>query len=93
MNDKPEQPIAGRPPIENPYDKMSQSARTMITPRVRNAMLEAMKTHGIPAPSRGAVSSYLVRLYLYNGLRADGLMTPDLDNDPSFKELKDWGLI
>lgn len=83
---------AGRPP-KDIWDKMSIPVRAMVTPGVRNALMESQVTHGIAKPPRGDVSSDILRLAVYRFLQAEGMMTPELDADPSWDSLKGRGLI
>lgn len=84
--------IAGRPP-KDPKLKVGTPVRCLTTKSVADAIASAAEKHGIPAPTFGTVASDIVRLYIFNGLKADGKMTAEIEKDPTWDTLKERGLI
>ncbi len=84
--------ISGRPP-KDPFQKVGTPVRALVTMPVADQLAVASRTHGIDEPGRGKVSSDILRLYIYNGLVKDGLMTTDLRNDPTWAGLVEMGLV
>lgn len=80
----------GRPP-KNPENRLAYPVRAMVTIGVVEALQEAEKMHGIPGDhhKQGRVSSDILRYYLIEGLRKDGLLDTE---DPTWSTLKDAGL-
>lgn len=84
--------IAGRPP-KNAMDRLGTPVRALVTLRVTDALIEDQRKMGIPEPPDGIIASDTVRLALYERLKRVGLLTPELENDPTWNSLKDRGLL
>jgi len=85
--------ISGRPP-KDPMKKVGTPVRALVTKPMANLLNEAARQHGIPDPTvRGIVASDILRLYMYHGLIKDGLMTPEVAEDPSWDSLRGAGLV
>jgi len=82
----------GRPPKE-PSKKVGTPVRALVTNPVALALAAAAEKHGIPQPNRGTVASDILRLYMYQGLDKDGLLTDEMKEDPSWASLKERGLL
>lgn len=84
---------SGRPAADPIYEKMSVSARAMITPNVAEKLIQLSETFGISNPPRGMIPSDIVRLGMYRLLAAHGLVDERIAEDPSWKTLKEKGLV
>jgi hypothetical protein len=84
--------IAGRPP-KDPLKKVGTPARALLTIGVAEAVQAAARLHGIADPPMGVVASDILRLYIYRGLQQDGLLTPELTEDPTWDTLRLSGLV
>jgi hypothetical protein len=81
----PSKPV-GRTPL-NPLRKKSQYVRCLVTPVVKDFVEgELSRLHGLN-------ESDLIRLALYNLIKKDRAMTPEIEKDPTWDELKEAGLI
>lgn len=81
----------GRPP-KNPENRLSYPVRAMVTQGVVTALQKAEEIHGLDGDhhKQGKVSSDILRFYIVEGLRKDGLLDAD---DPSWVSLKEAGLV
>ena len=74
--------------------KVGTPVRALVTTPIARLLNVAARQHGIPDPTvRGIVASDILRLYMYHGLLKDGLMTPEVAEDPSWDSLKSYGLV
>jgi len=89
---QPNAKTPGRPP-KNPEDKVSTPARALFTSQMASKLQAAAAIHDIPAPAHGKVPSDILRLYVFWGLKKDGLITEDIEADPSWDTLKEKGLV
>ncbi len=76
----------GRPPLEDPLQRISVPVRGLVSVPVRQALEQAISMHGCNL-------SDLLRLAIFNLLKKDGLMTDKLRHDHTWDPLKDKGLI
>jgi hypothetical protein len=78
--------VGGRPPMEDPLQRISIPVRGLVSVPVRQALDQALEMHG-------CTTSDLLRLALFNLLKKDGLMTDQLRQDHTWDPLKDKGLV
>jgi hypothetical protein len=77
--------MSGRPP-KNPIERVGIPVRALITPIVMDALSVDMKANNTNL-------SEAIRLALYERLLRQGLLTPELENDPTWLTLKEKGLV
>ncbi len=82
--------IAGRP-LKDPFQKVNQVVRTLVSPVINDIIIEDAKRHGISASVEVGVD--YARLCIYEHLMHEGLITPDLVDDPTWRSLKEKGLV
>lgn len=86
----------GRPP-KDPNKKIGRPVRALVTPPVEKALIEAAEMHGISyvidTLGRTTVPSDLLRLWMAQGLKKDGLWTEEIAADPTWDALKQAGLL
>ena len=82
----------GRPPLPL-SERMSTPVRALVTKAVAEALAADAEHSGIAKPRYGLVASDIVRLYLHYGLEHRHLLTPELEADPSWDNLKKLGLL
>lgn len=84
--------LSGRPP-KDPKDKIGNPVRCLVTPGVQEILIQIQESTGIPGPARGLVASDTLRVALYEHIQKRGLMTPELDQDPTWDSIKSRGLV
>lgn len=82
---KQEYIIAGRPP-KDPMEKVGRPVRALVTPPVMEALEVDMQ-------NTGTNLSEILRLALYQRLVQQGIMTPELMQDPTWESLQQKGLV
>ena len=87
--------LSGRPP-KDPMKKVSRPVRALVTPPVEKALIQAAQFHGIQYKMSKSgiptVPSDILRLYMVNGLKKDGLWDKEMEVDPTFEYLRQAGL-
>jgi hypothetical protein len=73
-------------PAKNPLDKVGRPVRCLVTKRVAQNLIQLAKSSGINL-------SDVLRLALYNLLKQRGMMTAEMETDPTWDELKKVGLL
>jgi hypothetical protein len=83
----------GRPP-KDPMEKVGIPVRCLVTPLVLEALQESEREHGIQSPSRGRLSSDILRLAIYGLLEKEGLLdSHQLREDPTWETLQQAGIL
>jgi hypothetical protein len=85
----------GRPP-KDPMAKVGIPVRCLVTPLVLEALQVSEQAHGIssPGPSRGRLSSDILRLAIYGLLEKEGLLDQyQLREDPTWETLQQAGIL
>lgn len=78
--------FSGRPP-KDPFEKIGRPVRALVTTNVYEALRKAAGMHG------SLNLSDMFRLSLFHFLTANGLMTPELYEDPTWTYIKEKGLV
>lgn len=82
--------IAGRPPKENPMEVVGSPERFLVTWPVKQAVDELLAMFiSMGINNRSDVH----RLALYMLIKKYDMLTPELQEDPTFKNLRDLGLV
>lgn len=79
--------VPGRPPLD-PKHRVARPVRCLVTSQVANLIMStADDIHA------GMVLSDYIRLALYNQLKADGQMSPELEADATWTSLRANGYL
>lgn len=78
--------FAGRPPVD-PLKKVGRPVRALVTQPVMEAINQAKENSG------GLNLSEIFRLALYEYLSRHGLITQELEADPTFMTLREKGIL